>query len=358
MKSMIANITMNWLQEETRQIAVNLKPGITVLTGPSGGGKTSFARALLGLDTPISGHISHNSQQIYKSDDAIDMPVAERNFAAVSQQPALFPTMTVRQNIMFGARMEKQALRELIKALELDDLMDSRAQHLSGGQAARVAIARSLASMPAFMVLDEPTAGLDRHRRGRFIHLLRKVLANWNIPVLYITHHTDEILSLADHVLLMDDGKLISQGALEAFFQQPEAFKHLGIDDAGVVVSGRVRDSSDDLIEVEIGEGVRMLLSNHGEAVGDRLRLRVLEADIAIARKRIDNISVLNQLPGRITDMTDIRGNISVEMTLGSADDSPRLRARVTKNSTVRLKLEPGMKVWALIKAVAIRTYD
>ena len=358
MKSLVARITIPWERGEKRQIAVNLKPGITALTGPSGGGKSSFARCLLGLEAPLSGRISLNNSTLYDADQRINIPVKRRKFAAVTQRPALFPGMSVRQNIAFGATMRQPGLGDLIRALELGPILESKARHLSGGQAARTAIARSLASLPDFLVLDEPTAGLDRRRRVRLIHLLRSVLADWKIPVLYITHHTDEILSLAEQVMLMDDGKLISSAPPEEFFRQQESYDHLGTDDAGVVITGHVAAKSDNLLEVKAAEGVRLLISDHGETTGSRLALRILEADVALAKQRVNDISVLNQLPGRVSEIRNMRGDVSVEIALGSAPDSPRLRARVTKTSARALGLVIGTRVWALIKAVAIRTYD
>jgi len=355
-KGVICKFTMPWIKGRTRDLTFNLKPGITVLSGPSGSGKTTLARNLLGLDTPLDGKISTRDAVFWSKDDKVNMDVRQRNFGAAMQEVALFPHLTARDNIYIRKKLTNLEILSLVDDLGITDVMDTKAEDLSGGEARRVAIARALASKPDLLVLDEPTNGLDPKRKHSFLGVMKRVLKNRPIPILYITHDTTEMMDVADRVMVMNDGQIIAQGKLEDVAGKSAATRHLLSNDMGSEIFGTVMRIAGGLVELDVGDNVTLRLQENGENAGQTVRLRILEHDIAIALKPVENISVLNQIPARIDKVEEADGQMRLTLALGSSERSARLRARITEHSYHALKLSPPQTVTALIKAVAIRS--
>jgi iron(III) transport system ATP-binding protein len=200
----------------------------TSLLGPSGCGKTTLLNIIGGLDRPTEGQISFGDELIYSAKDAVDLPTEKRNVGFVFQSYALWPHMTVLQNVGFPLRIrglsslerDKRA-REMLERLELGALADRYPYQLSGGQQQRVAIARSLVYQPRLLLLDEPLSNLDAQLRERARTWLKSVHESFGLTIILVTHDQAEALSLSDHVVLLSKGRIEQQGSATSIYEQP-----------------------------------------------------------------------------------------------------------------------------------------
>ncbi len=191
--------------------------GLVCITGPSGCGKSTLLRLLAGLETPDRGHIRVGQDVWYSQDSAIHIPSRSRDVGMVFQDYALFPHLTVSQNLDYAQPLESLKSR-LIDILELGPLLKSFPAQLSGGQQQRVALGRSLARQPRVLLLDEPFSALDDDLRDRLYRELRLLHEEFPMTILMVSHNVPEIFSLAGHVLRLDQGRLTAQGTPREVF--------------------------------------------------------------------------------------------------------------------------------------------
>jgi molybdate transport system ATP-binding protein len=190
-----------------------LDGGITALFGPSGSGKTTALDAIAGLRTPRSGSIRVASRVLFDAQASVDLPPHQRHVGYVPQDPALFPHMNVRRNVLYGRRPgQRLELGTVARMLEVRDLLDRRVQELSGGERQRVALARALMSAPDLLLLDEPLAAVDVERRRRILPYLLRVRDELGVPVIYVSHDRVEVDQLADRVLILEAGRVVARG--------------------------------------------------------------------------------------------------------------------------------------------------
>jgi molybdate transport system ATP-binding protein len=189
---------------------------ITALFGPSGSGKTTILDALAGLRRPSQGSIVVGPHTLFDLDRRVDQPPHRRHVGYVTQDVALFPHMTVRRNVLYGRRDgQKLALPAVAAMLEIEALLDRRVPQLSGGEKQRVALARALMSSPELLLLDEPLAAVDVERRRRILPYLERVRDDLGVPILYVSHDAGEVRQLADHVIVLESGKVVRAGSPE-----------------------------------------------------------------------------------------------------------------------------------------------
>jgi len=197
----------------TLDFSVSVDGRALALFGPSGSGKTSALEAIAGLRTPRRGRIAVNGHVLFDSTSHVDVPARHRRTGYVPQDILLFPHLNVRENITYGLREgNRPALPVLIELLELSRLMDRRVTSLSGGERQRVAMARALYSGPEVLLLDEPLAAVDLPRRRRIVDALLGIRDELSVPLIYVTHLPEEALTVADWVVLVDNGKLLASG--------------------------------------------------------------------------------------------------------------------------------------------------
>jgi molybdate transport system ATP-binding protein len=189
-----------------------LKGGITALFGPSGAGKTTTLDAIAGLRRPSSGRIAIGDRVLFDASRGIDLPPHTRHIGYVAQEPALFPHMSVRRNVLYGRRPgQKLSLDVVTKMLEVGEFLDRRVPDLSGGERQRVALARALMSAPDVLLLDEPLAAVDVERRRRILPYLLRVRDDLGVPVIYVSHDRGEVDQLADRIIVLDAGRAIEK---------------------------------------------------------------------------------------------------------------------------------------------------
>jgi molybdate transport system ATP-binding protein len=331
--------------------------GVTVLFGRSGSGKTSIVNAIAGLLRPDRGRIEIAGEVVFDSARAVDVPVARRRIGYVFQEARLFPHLDVRQNLryarLFAPRQSDDRFEHIVELLGLQYVLRRRPGNLSGGEKQRVAIGRALLANPRILLLDEPLASLDAHRRSeilRYVELLRDEL---RIPIVYVSHAVEEVVRLANTVVLMSSGKALAVGSVEQVMGRPDLRSAAGTFEGGAVIEARVsaQDMNYDLTTVAFAGGT-LTVTDLDALVGEPVRVRIRARDVSIALSRPDGISVQNILPATITDIgPPLGGIVDVTMDVGA---ETRIRARITRLAAEQLRLAAGLEVFALIKAVSL----
>jgi molybdate transport system ATP-binding protein len=198
--------------------------GVTILFGHSGSGKTTCLRAVAGIVTPDEGRISLDDRLYFDSASGVNLPIQQRRVGFVFQDYVLFPHLTAEQNIAYGIRAgensgglskaaKRERARELLALLGIEYAARQYPRELSGGESQRVALARALASEPAIVLLDEPLSAVDAKTRARLLAEIRATQQRTGIPFLYVTHNVAEVVEIGDHVIVLDEGRVILQGS-------------------------------------------------------------------------------------------------------------------------------------------------
>lgn len=334
--------------------------GVTALFGPSGCGKTTVLRCIAGLTRPREGRVVVNGA-VWQDDRAGTWrPTHRRALGLVFQEASLFPHLSVQANLDFGRRRvppaeRRVSLEQAIELLGIGHLLARRPASLSGGERQRVAIARALATSPRVLLMDEPLASLDLARKAELLPWFERLARELQIPVLYVTHALDEVVRLADHLVLLDAGRLHAHGPTASVLARVDVARAQR-DAASALIEGVVQaiDANDQLLHVRFPGGELQCLHDPAlpaPRVGERLRLRVLARDVSLALQHNADTSILNILPATVRALTD-DGAAQVLVAL-DLDGTPLL-ARITRKSARALRLAPGQRVHAQIKGVGI----
>ena len=347
------------LQRSNFRLQVDLRlpsTGITVLFGPSGSGKTSLLRCVAGLERAF-GEVRINQDQWQDSELGQWVATHRRDLGYVFQEASLFEHLSVGANLQFGIRRTgkpegQKALEAAIKLLGIEQLLSRSTQSLSGGERQRVAIARALATEPQLLLLDEPLASLDVARRKEILPWLERVHEDLRIPVLYVTHSMEELLRLADYVVLLEEGKVPLQGPLNQVLRNPGFAARVG-GDAGVVWHGIVteHDAGYHLSLLDV-QGTRLWVRQQASNTGRRIRIPIHANDVSLTLDEPRASSVQNRLQGVIESMDEDFHPGSCLVTVRTGDQ--HLLARVTRKACSDLSLTVGQTVCAQFKTVAL----
>lgn len=335
-------------------LAFAAPPGVTALFGQSGAGKTTLVNAVAGLLRPDRGRISIDGAIFLDTDRHVAIPTHRRRIGYVFQEGRLFPHMTVRQNILYGAWFAGQKASDssrIVDLMGIHALLDRRPGTLSGGEKQRVALARAILSQPRMLLMDEPLSALDAARKAEVLPYLERLRDETRLPILYVSHSAAEVARLATTVVLIDKGRLVRAGPAGEVLSDPAASAALGPQETGAIVLARVVAHADDgLTRLDSSAGP-LWLPQVAARVGDALRIRILAQDVMLAMERPVAISALNVVPCVVRAiLADAGPSALVQMTAG--DDT--ILARVTRRSVAALELSPGKAVFAIIKAVSV----
>lgn len=338
------------------EVAFASRGRITCLFGRSGSGKTTVAELVAGLIRPTRGRISLAGKPLFDSDTGVSIPAWKRRIGYVFQDARLFPHMTVRDNLLYGARRSGERRPELDQAaalLGLEALLERRPGTLSGGEVRRVAIGRALLTRPHLLILDEPLAGLDGARRGDLLPYLDR-LAHDGPPILYVSHAVEEVVRLADTVVLVGNGRAIEAGPPDAAFDRPDAEAAAGLSAPLSILNGRAtgHDQARSATRIDL-EGTEFLSPLLDVAVGARVRVVVDARDVALALTDPTGASFQNRLPMRVAALEPRPDGVLVRLEEGGL----RLKALITRQAVEQLGLAPGRRVIALVKATAAARY-
>jgi len=330
--------------------------GITALFGPSGAGKTSVINMVAGLIRADQGCIVVQGRVLFDSDHGINLPPEKRSIGYIFQDGRLFPHLTVRGNLTYGMRLTPRSQRfigldQVVGLLGIEHFLDRRPATLSGGEKQRVAIGRALLTSPRLLLMDEPLASLDLARKSEVIPFIGKLPAAFSIPIIYVTHSVDEVLQLADDMVLMKSGKSVIAGKMPEVLQCPEFQDAIGRQEAFSVVSMVVKnhDASAGITLLQ-GPAASLRVPLMSSAAGVPVRLRIRARDVAIALEPPSKISFQNILEGSI-ERLEVVDNVLVDVSLNVGF---ALLARVTIKAKNDLDLKVGQKVYALIKSMSI----
>jgi molybdate transport system ATP-binding protein len=329
--------------------------GVTGLFGPSGCGKTTVLRCLAGLTRLKGGRLSVEGE-IWQDGKSF-VPPYRRPIGYVFQEPRLFPHLSVMENLSFGLKRSTESRAELdldsvVELMGVGPLLSRSPDKLSGGEKQRIAIARALLSQPRLLLMDEPLSALDRDRRGEILPYLEALHRKLALPIVYVTHDFSELERLADHLVLMESGKVLAAGALAALVtdltlpiaRQPDA--------AAALTARVVRyDAVYDLTECRVDDLPLWVPGNLGE-VGDMRRIVIRAADVSLVRARPEGSSLLNILPAKIASSAPAsQSQMLVVLALAGGE---RLLSSITRKSWDGLGLKLGEAVFAQVKGMAL----
>ncbi len=336
--------------------------GVSALFGHSGCGKTTCLRILAGLESRAHGKVSFNGDTWQDSEHRYFLPAHRREIGYVFQEASLFPHLNVLENLQFGlqrwgtrkesAVRQSAAINAMADMLGIAQHLSVGVTHLSGGERQRVAIARALLTQPRLLLLDEPLSALDARRKRDILPYLERLRDELNIPIVYVSHAPDEVAQLADHLVVMDNGKVLASGALNETLTRLD-LPGIYTDDAATVIEASVatQHEPDHLMRLDFSGG-HIYVTHRDTVIGTRIRCRVLARDVSLALQRHTDTSILNAVQATVLEIasTDNPGHLLVKLDAGGT----LLLSRITLRSSHQLQLTVGMTLWAQIKAVAL----
>jgi molybdate transport system ATP-binding protein len=327
--------------------------GITILFGRSGSGKTTLLNCLAGLVRPDAGRIALDTRVLFDAVARIDLAPARRAVGFLFQDLALFPHLTAQQNIEYGlAKMPAKARREraasILNAMRGGNLAGRKPAQISGGEKQRVALARSLVTEPALLLLDEPLAALDTIAKSAIVADLRAWNAAHGIPIIYVTHSLEEAFAVGEAVVVLEAGKIIARGnpleVLDAPRQETIA-QLAGFENIFDATVAAIHEDRGTMTCALSGSTLELEVPLTHAASGAQLRVAIRAGDIMVAVQRPHDISARNVFPGTIAGIrteghstmvaVDAGRKFQVQMTLGARDD---------------LRLQIGARVWLIVK--------
>jgi molybdate transport system ATP-binding protein len=330
---------------------------IVALFGRSGSGKTTLVEAIAGLVRPGRGRIVVDGRTLFDSARGIDLAPEKRRVGYVFQEGLLFPHLSVRANLAYGERLVAHADRfvdrdRVVALLGLASLMDRHPATLSGGEKQRVAIGRALLASPRILLMDEPLSSLDAARKSEILQYVELLRDELKLPIVYVSHVIEEVTRLADRLVVISEGKVVASGPVADILSDPAVQAHGGRYDAGAVIDARVA-RHDERFELSVlaFDGGELVVPNVDALPGEPVRARVRARDVSLALDYPSRMSIRNVMEATVVSIGGEFGAIvDVQLRVGATP----LAARLTRKSAVELGLAPGMRVYALVKAVSI----
>jgi molybdate transport system ATP-binding protein len=342
-------------------ISLEIPPGITILFGPSGAGKSTLLDCLAGLVQPDSGRIAIGGDVLFDSSSRTNLPPQTRRIAYVFQSLALFPHMSVQDNVSYGLTHLRQQQRqtralEVLAAFRVENLKSRKPGEISGGEKQRVALARSLVTVPRLLLLDEPLTGLDAELKAAIVDDLRAWNAAQRIPILYVTHSRDEVDALGERMIAMDHGRVISAGTPRQVLDAPRRKRLAQAAGFENFLRGTVMDvrESDGVMRVRLEASACEIEVPFGYAVaGSRVQIAIRAGDTLLATEPPKGLSARNVLAGRIISL-DQRGALVV----ARVDCGVVFTVHVTPGAARALALALEQKVWLVLKTHSCHLVD
>ena len=343
----------NAAQPFVLDVAATFAPGFTVLFGPSGSGKSTLLDCIAGLQQPDSGEIRLGDKVFFDAAGGLTLPPQRRELAYVFQSLALFPHLSVEQNIRYGldkfpVSEQTERANTVARNFRIEKLHTRRPAELSGGEKQRVALARALVTRPAVLLLDEPLTGLDASLRRSVLEDLH----TWNganrIPILYVTHNREEVDAIGERVVTLINGRVQESGAPHTVLDAPrsvELARAAGFENVlpAVVVEHR---PSDGVMRVSLDHAACEIEVPLGEAQpGSEVRVAIRAGDILVATETPHFLSARNILPGTIVSVETRGAMVALQVKAGTI-----FQVHVTPGAVRALDLSPGLLVWLVIK--------
>jgi molybdate transport system ATP-binding protein len=340
-------------QDFDLDLALALPPGITILFGPSGAGKTTLLDCMAGLIRPDAGRIAVREKALFDSTLGINVPSRLRRVGYVFQDLAIFPHMTVQDNVEYGlsrlgSGQRKQRSGVILESLRIAALRARRPGQISGGERQRVALARALVIDPAILLLDEPLAALDVVTKSKIIEDLRTWNQQHGVPILYVTHSREEVFALGEQVIVLENGGVIAQGTPHQVMSAPrlETVAQLAgfenIFDATVIA---VHEDRGTMVCQLSGSQVEIETPLVRANVGSGLRVGIRAGDILLASLPPVGLSARNIIPGRVVSLAQRDVIVVAKVSCGV-----EMEVHLTLAAREALRLQPGSEVWLVVK--------
>jgi len=325
-------------------------PGVTVMVGPSGAGKTTLLRCVAGLCDPDEGRISVAGRVLFDAGLGIRLGPAERRVAFVFQDLALFPHLSVEDNVMYGLRRldrseRRRRMREILESFQIAHLCGRSPREISGGEQQRVALARSLVTEPSVLLLDEPLSSLDPRTKARIVEDLQRWNGTRRIPILYVTHDHEEVMAMGDRVIVLEQGRIVAEGRpVDVAPAPPPLVQRASFENFfdATVVERREQEGS--MVCQLTGTSVRLAAPLAPDPVGSEVCLGIHAGDVLVSSSPPALLSPCNVLPGKVRRL-ERRGPVMEARISGGAEFRVRLDAR----SGLPQGLDVATDVWMLI---------
>jgi molybdate transport system ATP-binding protein len=333
--------------------AFDVPAGFTMLLGPSGAGKTTLLNCVAGLMRPDIGRIGLAARTLFDSESKIDVPVRKRRLGYLFQTLALFPHLTVAQNVEYGISNLPVALRHsrtmtLLESFRVAHLLDRKPAEISGGERQRVALARSLVTDPAALLLDEPLAALDNSTRTKILEDLRAWNAERSMPVLYVTHSPEEAFAVGERVVILESGRVLDHGLPQEVLVKPRhqtVAQLVGFENVFEAVVESTAESQGTMRCRLDGSGVELETPLIRAEAGLQVRVAIRAGDIIVAAERPQGLSARNVFQGRLAALAREGATVVLRIDAGVT-----FEVHVTPGACAELGLAPGRPVWLIIK--------
>ncbi len=335
------------------QINQDFPPGFTVLFGPSGAGKSTILDCIAGLQLPDYGRIALGEHLFHDSSQNINESPQHRRIAYVFQSLALFPHLTVEENIAYGLsslpkRVRLPKTEQALRAFHITQLKYRKPHELSGGEQQRVALARSLATDPSVLLLDEPLTGLDTGLRQTILQDLREWNSSRRLPIVYVTHNREEVDAIGERVIVLAQGRVLAVGNPGEVLDAPRALPIAQAAGFENVLSATVGEllPADGVMHVRLLPSKAELEVPLGVAQsGDSVRVAIRAGDILVATEMPRSISARNMMPGIVETMEPSGTLVNLQVNAGAS-----FEVHVTPAAVRALSLAPGQTVWLVVK--------
>lgn len=336
----------------TLEVDAELRGRVTAIFGPSGAGKTSLLDLVAGLRPARSALIQLGEQVLTDTSRGISVATRDRGIGYVPQDLALFPHLSVRQNLLYGSITGREAnplfsFAHVAEVLEIGPLVQRSVGELSGGEKQRVALARALLASPRLLLLDEPLASLDVNLKARILPFLARIRDEFRLPMLYVTHDRHELLALADEVLVLVNGRMVQTGSVAEVFRRPAVPGLLSVES---VHPGRVLTTEGELVKLAVGSvwltSAEQCLPHNVSEVYVCIRAE----DIILVKGGDAPSSARNRLRATVQSLTHENAHMRVDLDCGFG-----LTAVLTQQACQEMALKPGDTVTALVKAPHVR---
>lgn len=333
--------------------------GITAIFGRSGAGKTSLVNLISGLEKPDSGTIQLGNRVLYDSARGVFLPPEQRRIGYVFQDARLFPHYRVMGNLKYAnTQPDQQQFESIIDLLGLAPLLNRFPASLSGGEKQRVAIARALLSNPDMLLMDEPLASLDEPRKAEFLPYLEQLVQQIRLPVLYVSHNLEEILRLADQLVLLDQGEVVCQGPLTDVWHSEQMRPWQPQQAISTVVETTLQSQHPDypVTALALNDSVQLWTSHIDAPPGTPVRLRIHARDISLVKDAPHYSSIRNIIPVTVTGIDNPHSKDNRLITVTAGDCA--LRCSITAWAADELNIQTGDRLFAQIKGMSVTRND
>ena len=326
--------------------------GVTALFGLSGSGKSSLINLVSGLINPDEGVIALNDRELFNLAENVCVPINQRNIGYVFQDARLFPHYTVNGNLRYGMKnTSKDEFNYIVELLGIGHLLKRYPITLSGGEKQRVAIGRALLTDPEILLMDEPLSALDLPRKRELMNYLERLSKEINIPILYVTHSLDELLRLAERVVLLTNGKVEAYDVLESIWESPLFLPWKQENEQSAVLSLPVFMHNPSYKMTALSIGDQNIWIHQVEAqINEKVRICIHSSDVSISLNKVEQSSIRNTLYGRIVKILELENRVDLKLDIGGK----HLWASISKWSFHDLALQVGQLVYAQIKAISV----